>query len=128
MKNYTAKTEARKLLKGVKSTQWGHVVSDIKGSKIYKNLSEVARSTDKALFIGTPTHPQCKDGFWVPKSLCNFKFENHFSDNTLIQVSIQIPYGVTPMCKEEVKHKGITKDNAIANFITRTGGDVYCNA
>ena len=128
MKNFITKLKARKLLKGVNSNQWGHIVSDIKGSKTYKNLIDVTKSTDKAFFISTPTHPECKEGFWIPKSVCNFKFENHFSNQDLVEVSIQMPYSFTAEGRDAIKNRGISSDNAIANFITRTGGDVYCNA
>jgi hypothetical protein len=121
-----AKTEARKLLKGVKSSQWEHKVSDIKGSATYVEITQVLKSTDKALFISIPSDPECKDGFWMPKSVCRFELIQNTDDK--VRISVQMPYRFTKQGKEEIKNSGISRDNAIANFITRTGGDVYCTA
>lgn len=125
MKNSITKNAARELLKNVKSSQWGFVDSDIKGSKVYKTLNYVVKATDKAFFIATPTHPNCKEGFWMPKSVCRFEFKENRSDKNLIEVSIQMPYSFTAQGKDEAKNN-FSSANAIANFITKTGGDVYC--
>ena len=131
MKNFIKKTDARLLLKGVSREQFIENFRDyesIKGSKSYRQISEVVKSTDKAIFISAPTHPECKEGFWMPKSVCKFEIDEHYSDNSLIRISIQFPYSFTPQGKDEVKNSGISVANALANFITKTGGDVYCNA
>ena len=89
---------------------------------------ELTKTTDKAMFISTPTHPQCNDGFWIPKSVCLFEYVNHWSDNCLVRVIIGVPYSLTAQGKDEAKNGGFSAAHAIANFATKNRTDVYCNA
>jgi len=121
------KVEARQILKNVNREQF---VEDFESGDFYSysEISMVTRSTDKALFISTPSHPNCKDGFWLPKSACRFSFETRRSDESMVRVSIQYNDRYTNWKKDKVKNGGISTASAIANFITRTGGDIYCTA
>ena len=38
------------------------------------------------------------------------------------------PFLQTEEPKTFIRNTGISSANAIANFITKTGGDIYCNA
>lgn len=116
MEEFIKKTDARNLLRGVKSTQWRHR-DCIKGAS-YRCLNEISKTTNKAFFISTPTHEECKEGFWVAKSLCYFTFETHWSDNNLVRVSVQIPHTLTPQYKESCQ-VGISRDKALADFTTK---------
>ena len=80
------------------------------------------------MFISTPTHPQCVEGFWIPKSVCLFEYVEHYSDNSLVRVIIGVPYSLTAQGKEEAKNGGFSAAHAIANFATKNRTDVYCNA
>jgi len=121
------KEVARKILKNVKGGQFTDNLQDFHAFfTTYRNLGQVTRSTDKAFFIAEPTHPGCKEGFWLPKSVCKFSFEESRSGEVEVTMSFNRSY--TLQGQEEKKHSGFSAANAIANFITRTGGDVYCNA
>ena len=124
--NFTDKKLSRELLKGVKKEQW--IESLNRKGDSYFNLSDVTKTTDKAMFISTPTHPQCNDGFWIPKSVCLFYYLNHWSDNSLVRVIIGMPYSFTAQGKDEAKSGGFSAAHAIANFATKNRTDVYCNA
>jgi len=124
--NFTEKKLSRELLKGVKKTQWRESLNR-KGSS-YFNLSDVTKTTDKAMFISTPTHLRCNDGFWIPKNICLFKYENHWANNSLVRVIIQMPYSLTAQGKDEAKNGSFSAAHAIANFATKNRTDVYCNA
>jgi hypothetical protein len=124
--DFTDKKLSRELLKGVKKTQWRQSLNR-KGSS-YFNLSDVTKKTDKAIFISTPTHSKCNDGFWIPKSVCLFRYENHWSNNSLVRVTIEMPYSFTTQGKDEAKNGGFSAAHAIANFATKNRTDIYCNA
>ena len=124
--NFTDKKLSRELLEGVKKEQWRENLNR-KGSS-YFNLSDVTKTTDKAMFISTPTHPQCVEGFWIPKSVCLFEYENHWSNDNIVRVTIEMPYCLTAQGKDQAKNGGFSAAHAIANFATKNGTDVYCNA
>ena len=124
--NFTNKKLSRELLKGVKKEQW--IDSLNRKGDSYFNLSDVTKTTDKAMFISTQTHPQCVEGFWIPKSVCLFEYVNHWSDNSLVRVIIGMPYSLTAQGKDEAKNGGFSAAHAIANFATKNRTDVYCNA
>ena len=124
--NFTNKKLSRELLKGVKKEQW--IDSLNRKGDSYFNLSDVTKTTDKAMFISTPTHPKCVEGFWIPKSVCLFEYVNHWSDNSLVRVIIGMPYYLTAQGKDEAKNGGFSAAHAIANFATKNRTDVYCNA
>ena len=124
--SFTEKKLSRELLKGVKKEQW--IDSLNRKGDSYFNLSDVTKTTDKAMFISTPTHPQCVEGFWIPKSVCLFEYVNHWSDNSLVRVVIGMPYSLTAQGKDEAKNGGFSAAHAIANFATKNRTDVSCNA
>ena len=124
--NFTDKKLSRELLKGVKKTQWRQSLNS-KGWS-YFNLSDVTKKTDKAFFISTPTHSQCNEGFWIPKSVCLFTYENHWSNDNIVRVIIEMPYSLTAQGKDKAKNGGFSAAHAIANFATKKRTDVYCNA
>ena len=56
-----------------------------------------------------------------------------FYKNGLIEVTKEELNSLEPFLQTEspktfIKNTGISSANAIANFITKTGGDIYCNA
>ena len=121
------KEVARKILKNVKGNQFTDNLENFHAFyTTYRNLGQVVRSSDKAFFIAEPTHPECKEGFWLPKSVCKFSFEE--SRNGEVEVTMSFNRGYTNQAQDERENCGISSASAIANFITRTGGEIYCNA
>jgi len=121
------KEVARKILKNVKGTQFTDNLQDFHAFyTTYRNLDQVTRSTEKAFFVAEPTHPECKKGFWLPKSVCKFDFKENRNGEVEVTMSFNRCY--TLQAQEEKANPGISAASAIANFITRTGGDIYCNA
>ena len=127
MKTQT-KAVAKKLLKNVKGSQFTDNLSNYHAFfSVYRRLTDVSRTTEKAFFISEPRHEgDTKNGFWLPKSACKFKFEEF--RNGEVEVVIQFNKRYTSVEKEERALGGVSVANVLANYITERGGDVYCNA
>ena len=81
------------------------------------------RETEKAIQISFDWGMKYYDNLWLPKSQLKFEEKNN-QGNCIVDIPMWLLKKSTPshVCS------GISAANAVANFITRTGGDIYCNA
>ena len=80
------------------------------------------RETEKAIQISFDWGMKHYSNVWMPKSQLNFDDKNDQGD-CVVNIPLWLVQKQTP---SKVYHN-ITVANAIANFITKTGGDIYCN-
>ena len=85
-------------------------------------IARYSRETEKALKVSF----DYKDGFydiWLPKSQIIIT-EKDDCGNCVIEV----PFWLLKNSEPCERYDSVPVANVLANFITRTGGDVYCNA
>ena len=81
------------------------------------------RETEKAIQLSFSYKMNEYSNVWMPKSQLKFIDKNKQGDCV-----VEIPTWLINKQTPSYTHRGVSSANAIANFITRTGGDVYCNA
>ena len=98
-------TEAKRLLKNVKGDQF---VSNDRFNEThymmgtYKKLEDISRTTEKAIFILTPEHPEdFKTGYWVPKSVILFNLKSN--KNGVVDISMKFNDKYTNVYKENLE-------------------------
>mgnify|MGYP003138758650 CR=1 FL=1 len=92
-------------------------------SKRFNRVS-FSKETEKAIKLTFDWGNLEFNGIWFPKSQLTF----HYKKDS--QCEIEIPYWLLKAKIEEnnIKHEdSIPTANVLANFITKTGGDIYCN-
>ena len=88
-------------------------------------IARFNKETDKAIRLAFDFGNLEFEDIWFPKSQLKF---NYKKDG---KCEVEIPYW---LLKAKIKENNIKHDdvipaaNVLANFITRTGADVYCNA
>lgn len=91
--------------------------------KITKITASYNRETEKAIQLSFGYKMNEYSNVWIPKSQINFIDKNNQGD-----CIVEIPTWLINKQKPSHTYSGLSSANAIANYITKTGGDVYCNA
>tara|TARA_B100000768_G_C10949044_1_gene236880 strand:+ start:194 stop:463 length:270 start_codon:yes stop_codon:yes gene_type:complete len=81
------------------------------------------RETGKAIQLSFSYKMNEYSNVWMPKSQLKFIDKNEQGD-----CIVDIPTWLINKQTPSHTYRGLSSANAVANFITRTGGDIYCNA
>ena len=93
--------------------------------KAKKIIARFNKETDKAIRLVFDWGNLEFINIWFPKSQLKFHYKNNG------KCEVEIPYWLLKAKQKENNIKledSIPVANVLANFITRTGGDIYCNA
>ena len=86
------------------------------------------RHTEKALRLSFDYGMKVYDNVWLPKSQLKFISDKLPCEHYVGHCVINIPMWLLNKQTPSHVYSNISPANAVANFITRTGGDIYCNA
>ena len=80
------------------------------------------RETEKAIQLSFGYKMKEYSNVWMPKSQIKFIDKNEQGD-----CIVEIPIWLINKQKPSHTYSSLSPANAIANYITKTGGDIYCN-
>tara|TARA_R110000796_G_scaffold229707_1_gene347160 strand:- start:292 stop:684 length:393 start_codon:yes stop_codon:yes gene_type:complete len=96
----------------------------VKGELFENGKSEGFHLADVACYFYTPTEKGYLSSDWK---------KSKFGEMEGVELTEELFNSLLPFLQEKspkhfIRNTGISSANAVANFITRTGGDIYCNA
>ena len=86
------------------------------------------RYTEKALRLTFDHGMKFYDNVWLPKSQLKFISDKLPCEDYPGHCVVIIPMWLLNKQTPTQVYSNLSSANAVANFITRTGGDIYCNA